>query len=91
MFCRMKLTPTAVISGANFGALRSRRYASFSMVDVEQRAQRHDDAASTTASSNHAFGDDFVWPSRSSRKIAASTEPIMNRSPWAKLISSMMP
>ncbi len=25
MFWRMKLTPTAVISGANFGAFRSRR------------------------------------------------------------------
>jgi hypothetical protein len=45
----------------------------------------------TTASQNHPSGDDVVWPSRSSRMMAAATEPIITRSPWAKLISSMMP
>ena len=45
----------------------------------------------TTPRSSHAVGDDDVRLSRSSRKIAESTDPIMNRSPWAKLINSMMP
>src|SRR3954467_6427642 len=55
MFWRMKLTPTAVINGANFGALRNRRYASFSMVALNS-PQNAMAKTPTTASQNHPAG-----------------------------------
>ena len=90
-FWRMKLTPTAVISGASFGALRKPSIGEPLDDHVDQRTDAITTIITTSEQQPGFRRRTSSELSRSSMKIAASTEPIMNRSPWAKLISSMMP
>ena len=87
----MKLKPTAVISGASFGALRNGLYATFS-ISMFRTAQ-------PTAASSRQTGRprtrpvvpvDSVSP-RVAYMPTAMNDPIMKTSPCAKLMSSMIP
>src|SRR4051812_6543255 len=87
----MNENPTAVIRGASLGALRSGRYATRAILTLRHPQQiiarvRVSSRPETRANPPVAI----VRPSAPKSAYDAN-EPIMNRSPWAKLISSMMP
>ena len=91
-FCRMNEKPTAVISGASLGALRSGLYATRSIITLSVPQHDHRDEQ------DHEQAEDQAQQRRSSTvspivpiKEKATKLPIMKRSPWAKLMSSMMP
>ena len=89
----MKETPIAVISGASRGALRRRRYAMRSIARVERR--RRTPSPTNSVSSNATRGDEPGLRAVEAEWVPATVTlnivPHMNTSPWAKLISSMMP
>ena len=83
--------PIAVMSGASLGALRSGRYATRSIMTLSEPLASIDTARKPTI-------ERMIRPvpvSASTPAVAqrptATNEPIMNTSPWAKLMSSMMP
>ena len=84
--------PTAVISGASLGAARSGRYATRSIITLRvplvsiadhQRGEQPEDQPED----RRVLGK----PDDCQNQMAVTSEPIMNTSPWAKLISSMIP
>jgi hypothetical protein len=87
----MNEKPTAVIRGASLGALRNGRYATRSIITLSVP-----DAIIATTRMRRRPGTSpnvpvaTVNPSVPYRP-AATNEPIMKTSPWAKLISSMIP
>ena len=92
-FWRMNETPIAVISGASRGALRSGRYANRSIA-TPSRPITTMTIANVVTSRNTAWGTDVAepsWPSTLVRTNIDANAPTMNTSPWAKLMSSMMP
>ena len=91
-FCRMKEKPTAVISGASFGALTQRPVRDpldHRVEHARSRASRPTSVMSRPRTSS-AGPVSCVSPIVV-KKPAEMNEPIMNTSPWAKLISSTMP
>ena len=82
--------PIAVINGASFGAWRNGRYAMRSTATLIE-PQKAIVATITATSTSHAENEESVTPSHWFSRCMPNTEPSMNRSPWAKLISSMMP
>jgi hypothetical protein len=88
----MNETPIAVISGTRRGARRSGLYATRSMV-----ALRRAHPAMANKSATKIAGMRVPRAGSSCRlnmlnaTVAAIIPPIMNTSPWAKLISSRMP
>ncbi len=98
-FWSTKLIPIAEISGASFGECRSGRYASRSMATFSPAVIAIVIARVATIWATIATGDSpaasVKMPSPPDAVGASSpnamTDPIMNTSPWAKLISSMMP
>ena len=92
-FCKIKLTPMAVMSGASFGARRSGRYARRS-ISAPSRAITPIVSAKSTSTLKPRSGTFVMLPSLPKRLLLmnmATKEPTMKTSPWAKLISSMMP
>ena len=92
MFWRMKLTPMAVIRGARRGAFRSGRYAKRSM-RTPTRPITVIVNANITMSMIASLGGSSIAPLTPSvdSSHSVTNEPTMKTSPWAKLISSMMP
>jgi hypothetical protein len=83
--------PIAVISGASLGALRNGRYATRSIITFSEP-----DASMLTTSTPPIPAmitsvDDLELIPSQAQIDTATNEPIMNTSPWAKLISSMIP
>ena len=92
-FCRMKLTPMAVMRGASRGARRSGRYASRS-ISAPTIAITPIVRAKSTSTLPARRGMFVMAPSLPKRLLLmnmATNEPTMKTSPWAKLINSMMP
>ena len=82
--------PTAVMSGASFGARRSRRYAKRSMPTLMPLQK----AIETTRASNMMPKLRTLGSVALKRVVVTSADisvPSMKRSPWAKLMSWMMP
>ncbi len=91
MFSRMNDMPIAVISGARRGALRSRRYASRSMTTP---VSPHSSIETRMVSSATPIsGSPCSSPETPSSERVASEKnvPSVYTSPWAKLMSSMIP
>ena len=88
----MNEKPTAVISGASLGALRRGRYATRSIIvlSVPQRDHREHERQQQAEEQPGAAGRGRQ-PERAEEPERRRSVPIMNTSPWAKLISSMMP
>ena len=90
-FCRMNENPTAVIRGASLGALRSGRYPTRS-ISTFSEPQTSIDTTSVSNSPSTSPRGPVARPSPiEAQNPAAVIEPIMNTSPCAKLISSMIP
>ena len=87
----MNEKPTAVISGASLGALRSGRYATRS---IRTLSEPHTSMQTIRVAISPNTSATTLDP-RPSPTVAANptavNEPIIKTSPWAKLISSMIP
>ena len=84
--------PTAVMSGASLGAVRNGRYATRSIITLSVplvTIATTSDASRPMTSPRIAVCS--VRPMTPQNQAAVTSEPIMKTSPWAKLISSMMP
>ena len=83
--------PTAVMSGASLGALRSGLYATRSIITFKLPVA----TIATISVTNRPSARPRVPVASVSPSVPYSpkdtNEPIMNTSPWAKLISSMIP
>ena len=84
--CSSRLMPIAVISGARRGALRSGRYATFSIVKFS--SEQTTIAASRLTISSSQPG---IVPARPTATVQLVSAPTISTSPWAKLIRLMMP
>ena len=84
--------PSVVISGASRGAFRSRRRATRSMVGLRMPQKIIAPSIAASTPKNVTMPD---WvpssPSLVPAIVTVIIVPHMNTSPWAKLISSMMP
>ena len=90
-FCRMKEKPTAVISGASLGAFRKGRYATRSIITFST-PQATIATRPATISPPRIPMPEVASPTPSVLQSRTTmNEPIMKISPWAKLISSMIP
>ena len=87
---KMKLIPTATINDASRGAVRSRRKASRSEAALTT-APKTITTTSTGIASNQLRGVADSAPNLPTRISDAITDESMNRSPWAKLMSPMIP
>ncbi len=88
---RMNEKPTAVISGASLGAPRNGLYATRSIITLSDALVSIETIRQTNSPPTIDSGA-LVIPRPSSPKSASEvSDPIMNTSPWAKLISSMIP
>ncbi len=88
----MKLTPMAVISGARRGAFRSGRYAKRSIRTPTKPMTIMAKANMTTSRTTSWTGSLIVpWTPKVANSHRVTNEPTMKTSPWAKLMSSMMP
>ena len=84
--------PTAVISGASLGADLSGLYATRSIITFRVplvSIATINDASNPTIRGMVAVAS--VSPMTPQNQAAVTSEPIMKTSPWAKLISSMIP
>ena len=92
MFSMTNETPIAVISGTSRGAPRNGLYATRSIVAFRS-AQPIIAAASATRTTGMSVESAGFDPRSNTwiAKVAAIIPPIMNTSPWAKLISSRIP
>ena len=84
--------PIAVISGASLGRFAAACRRSRSIADVERGAEGHrrEQRESTSgAVTYHAWLPSS--PNQDAGTVTQTIVPHMNTSPWAKLISSMMP
>ncbi len=83
--------PMAVINGARRGALRKGRYAMRSMVMLMPPMISITTGNTTTMAIRLTAVNDPSSMAKKPRIAALMYPPIVNTSPWAKLISSMMP
>ncbi len=94
MFCRMNETPIAVISGASLGAWRRGRYAKRSMITPTEPMTTIVAKTTRTRMPPSLIGSSIGRSSSPSGTVMihiATNAPTMNTSPWAKLMSSMIP
>ena len=89
-YARKKETPSALISGAIRGALRSGRYAKRSIA-TPRSAQPAIAASVIRISSSQVGTFGSVEPPSSCSAPKPMNEPTMNTSPWAKLRSFRIP
>ena len=92
-FWRMNDTPIAVMSGATRGAWRSGRYTRRSMLTFRNPMIGivNASAARTKKMSGMTWSTGPVCPKTPPMRTTDRNAPSMKISPWAKLMSSMIP
>ena len=87
---KMKETPIADTSGASFGAFRNGRYTILSTATLSPPQNRPQSTTSSATPSHVVAMPPPPMPNADTSESARQA-PSMIRSPWAKLISRMMP
>jgi hypothetical protein len=87
----MKLTPIAAISGARRGAFRNFRYATASIPAFSNPENTIEAIRVRIRTPTIRNAEDSLVTPVATAIVAAKNAPIMNTSPCAKLINSMIP